>query len=404
MAVAFLCLTCSQPVAYAVYLTEWYGSVPVLGYTVNNYPLPAAALSCVAGEARVFCVGGLNGTSQTMSSAFTAPVSKLGVGPWTRFADYPTKVAGQACVAYSGYVYCVGGLQAGSTPSSNSQITSASYFAPLNASGVGNWTHTADYPFGVYDQSCTTLQDNIYCVGGIASNSTTVSAVEYARLSPSGIAGWRAAHSYPIDIAAEACSGYSTRLYCIGGLNATSIAIDSVYYASFNGTAFNWAAETAYPTAVAGQSCIVQYPGLYCVGGLNATSLATRSVFFSYLNDAHLNWIGSAAYPVDVQSQSCVLYSSRVYCIGGFDSLQVLGSVFFSSIGPAQGALGENNSTTSTASATSTSTASSATTIAASSAGAISPYALALDLVLAATATASVIIISYWAPRRRPAV
>jgi len=389
MALAGVCLVSSQPVAYADYLTEWYGSVPVLGLAVNNYPSPAAALSCVAGEARVFCIGGLNGASQTTNTTYTAPISKLGVGEWTKLTDYPTGIAGQSCVVYSSRIYCVGGLQAAGTSSSKSQITSAVYFAPLTASGMGEWTRTYDYPFGIYEQSCTVLQGYIYCVGGIGPNSTAVSTVEYAQLSSSGIAGWRTASSYPIDVAAESCSGYAERLYCVGGLNLTSIAINSVYSTPLNGTELSWTGETGYPTSVAGQSCIVRYPGFYCIGGLNATSYATRSVFFSYLNETHLNWIGSAAYPVNIQSPSCVTYSSQIYCVGGYDGLEVIESVYFSSVEPAQVALVSTNATT---------------TISSPSAGAVSPYALALDMVLAATACASILIITYWAPKRRPAI
>jgi len=391
LVVVTLCvfLALSQPVAYADYLTEWSGTAPVLGFTVHNYPSPVAALSCVASEARVFCVGGLNGTSQTTGSTYSAPLSKLGIGEWTKLGDYPTGIAGQACVAYSGYIYCVGGLQVAETSTSNPQITPAVYFAPITASGMGGWIRTTDYPFGVYNQSCAVSQGYIYCVGGIDSNSSAVSAVECAQLLPSGISGWRTASSYPVKVAAESCSAYASRLYCVGGLNATSIATDTVFYASLNRTVPGWTGETAYPNPVAGQSCIVRYPGLYCVGGLNATSLATRSVFFSYLNETLVNWIGSVAYPVDIQSQSCVGYSSQIYCIGGYDGVQVLESVYFASVGPAPAGLGATTITTPGAN---------------SSAGGASPYPLALDLVLAATACTSILIIVRWAPKKRNAV
>jgi len=381
-------MVCSQSVAYADYLTEWFGSVPVLGLTVNNYPSPVAALSCVTGGARVICVGGLNGHFQTSNSTYTAPVSKLGVGEWTKLADYPTGVAGQSCVANSGYVYCVGGLQIAGTSSSKSQISRAVYFAPLTASAMGEWVRTTDYPFGVYNQSCAVLRGYVFCVGGVDSNSTTVSAVYYARLSSSGVGGWTAASSYPIGIAAESCSSYATRLYCVGGLNATSIAIGMVYYASLNGTELGWTGETSYPTPVAGQSCIVHYPGLYCIGGLNATSYASRSVFFSYLNETHLDWIGSSAYPVDIQGQACIIYSNQIYCVGGYNGLQVLGSVYFSSVGPAQARVMETTTTTAGG----------------SNPSAASRYTIAMDLVMGATACASVLIIAFWASERSSAI
>lgn len=384
LVVGCIWLTSSQPIAHADYLTEWFGSVPVLGITVNDYPSPVAALSCVTGGAEVFCVGGLDNRSQTTAMAYTAPLSTLGVGGWARLTSYPTGIAGQSCVTYSGYVYCVGGLQSAETSSSKSEITPAVYFAPLTASGVGGWIRTTDYPFGVYDQSCAVLQGYVYCVGGVSSNSTTMSAVEYARLSPSGVAGWTTASSYPIDVAAESCSSYSTQLYCVGGLNATSVAVETVYHASLNGTELGWSAETNYPTPVAGQSCVIHYPGLYCIGGLDATSYATTSVFFSYLNETRLDWTGSSAYPVDIQGQSCVTYSGQIYCIGGYNGLQILESVYFSSVGSTQTAV----------MATTTTTAGYVNYTA------VARYNLAMDLVLAATACASILIIVFSPPRR----
>lgn len=392
-----LALTCAslvilQPVAYATYLTEWYGTVPVLGYSVSNYPSSVAALSCIAGGARVFCIGGLNSTSQTTNSTYAAPLTTLGTGGWAKLPDYPTGIAGQSCMVYSGYVYCVGGLQVAATGSTGSQITSAVYFAALTPSGMGAWTRTTDYPFDVYDQSCAVIQGYVYCVGGVSSNSREVSAVEYAPLSPSGITRWMTATSYPTVVAAESCAGYAASLYCVGGLNATSIAVSTVYHGSPNGSELSWVGGADYPTPVAGQSCLVQYPGLYCIGGLNSTSYATRSVYFSYLNDTQLNWIGSAAYPVDVQGQSCVAYSSQIYCIGGYNGTEFIGSVYFSSIGPMQVTPVEATSSTKVATSAIEAGASSTNT---------SSYALAMDLVLAGTAIASVAIIAFLGPDKR---
>jgi hypothetical protein len=324
-------------VAQADYLTEWFGSVPVLGLTVNDYPAPVAGLSCVVGGARVYCIGGLNGTAQTTSSTYTALLSTTGVGEWMKLPDYPTGIAGESCVVYAGYVYCVGGLQSAEKPKSPSQVTRAVYFAPLTASGgIGEWSRATDYPFGVYDQSCAVLQGYIYCVGGILANSTRVSAVEYAGLSPSGIAAWMRAASYPLDISAESCSAYATRLYCIGGLNATSTAVPSVYYGSVNESGLSWTVGTSYPIPVAGQSCVIHYPGLYCIGGLSSTVNATRVVVFSYINGTRLSWTGCIYYPVYTQSQSCVSYLSQIYCIGGNNGLEFLEFVYFTSIGSTQ--------------------------------------------------------------------
>lgn len=364
--------------------------MPVLGLTVNDYPSPVAALSCVAEGARIYCVGGLNGTAQTTNSTYSALLSPTGVGQWVKLPDYPTGIAGESCVVYTGYIYCVGGLQSAETPKSPSQVTRAVYFAPLMASGeISEWSRAADYPFGVYDQSCAVLQGYIYCVGGILSNSTRVSAVEYAGLSPSGITAWMRAASYPIDISAESCSVYATRLYCIGGLNATSTAVRSVYYGSLNKSGLGWTVGASYPTPVAGQSCVVHYPGLYCIGGLNSAEYATRVVVFSYINRTRLNWIYCIYYPVYTQSQSCVSYSSQIYCVGGYNGLEFLKFVYFTSIGSAQ----------TTAVATTTLTTEN---ISSHSAEGLS-YA-PLSLVLAAALCAAVLVIVLWAFERNRAI
>lgn len=350
MAIVFVLLSALCPVVNADYLTEWSGTVPVLGVRVNAYPGFVAGQACVAQANIVYCVGGLNGTAHATNMVYAASVSGLGVGQWERLSDYPTAVSGQSCILSSGYIYCIGGLEGGAAGNSTPEVTSASYFAPLTALNVGKWTRTTDYPFGVFDQSCAVSSNYVYCVGGVTSNSTNVSAVEYAQLSPSGIAGWKPVSPYPSGIAAESCAAYSKYLYCVGGLNATSRATASVYYTSLAGSDLSWAMATGYPNPVAGHSCVIHYPGLYCIGGLNATAYATKAVFFSYLNSTHLNWIASVFYPVNVQSQSCVTYSSYIYCIGGYDGLSFLKSVYFSTIGPLPGNTTVSLSTTSTAS------------------------------------------------------
>ena len=350
-AVVLTCIlmTTIIPSAGADYLTQWSGNSPALGVVVNSYPEFVAGESCVAPGSIVYCMGGLNGTAQPTDTTYAASLTPLGVGQWGRLGDYPTDIAGESCVSDSGYVYCIGGLEREASSSSASDVVSASYYAPLTATGLGKWTRTTAYPFGVFDQSCTVSAGSIYCVGGIASNFTGMSAVEFAQLSPSGISQWNPATSYPLSVSAGSCGSYAGRIYCVGGLNGTSRAISSVYHARLTGGNLTWTRETSYPNPVAGHSCFVHYPGLYCVGGLNATAYATRSVFFTYLNGTGLRWIPSTFYPIDVQSQSCITHSSFVYCVGGYDGQSFLASVYYSTIG----ASGGNSSVASIQSSTS---------------------------------------------------
>jgi len=358
VAISLLCLliTGLVPLANADYLTVWTTGSPALGVIAHPYPGFVAGESCVAQASVVYCVGGLNGTALPTNSAYAASLTSSGVGQWERLSSYPTEIAGESCVADSGYIYCVGGLVKEPTRGSTSEITAASYFGPLSGVGMGNWTRTTDYPFAVFDQSCTTSSGYVYCVGGIASNSSQVSAVEYARLSASGVSKWNSATPYPSEVSASSCVSYAQGVYCVGGLNGTSRAVSSVYYTKTVGQSLDWTAVASYPDPVAGHSCIVHYPGLYCVGGLNETAYATRGVFFTYLNGNGLSWLASTFYPVEVQSQSCVTSSANIYCVGGYDGQSFLSSVYYSSIGtsPENPVSGAAESSTATVAANAT--------------------------------------------------
>jgi len=386
--ILFLLLASLAPAANADFLTAWTTGSPAVGVAAHPYPGFVAGESCVAQTSVVYCVGGLNGTALPTSSVYAAPLTSLGLGQWGRLVDYPTEVAGESCVADSGYIYCVGGLVREPSRGSTSEVTAASYFAPLSGVVMGNWTRTTDYPFAVFDQSCTASLGYVYCVGGIASNSSQVLAVEYARLSASGIGKWNPATPYPSPVSATSCVSYAESMYCVGGLNGTSRAVSSVYYTKTAGQSLDWSVAASYPNPVAGHSCIVHYPGLYCVGGLNETAYATRDVFFTYLNNTGLSWIASSFYPVDVQSQSCVTSSASIYCVGGYDGQSFLASVYYSSIGTSP-----ENPVSGTAESSTTTIATNATR---GSASFVTTYG---SLVVAAGVAAAIIVASM-APRK----
>lgn len=356
-----LFLVASVAPATADYLSEWNSNFPVLGLSVTPYPEYTAAESCVAASGVVYCVGGLNISGMPVSSVYSAPVSKLGVKAWTNQTSYPTDVAGESCFLHPGYVYCVGGLERAQTNVSQSLVSSSVYYAPLVGSQIGNWTETSSYPFGVYDTSCSVASDTVYCIGGHNETSVSVDLVEYASLSSAGVSAWKDAGRYPLPVSGESCSTYVGTLYCVGGLNATSIAVGDVYHAPLAGGALNWAKDVSYPNPVAGQSCLVHTSTMYCVAGLNATSLATRAVYLAALDGSHLIWKASVFYPIAVQGESCAIDSNEIYCFGGFDGFSLTDHVFFSTIGTPQQTATQTSTTSDTTSST-TGTASAAAT------------------------------------------
>ncbi|MHB8567420.1 MAG: Kelch repeat-containing protein [Nitrososphaerales archaeon] len=150
------------PVTSAEQLGAWNPS--------TSYPIAAQLPSCVVYSGFVYCVGGINSSDAGVNSVFYAPLSSTGVGSWTQTTSYPTVISGESCVANSGYIYCVGsGL--------DSDLT---YFASLSSSGVGTWQSTTNYPFQEGGADCITDSGFIYCIGGTSNPSSTTQPTYYA--------------------------------------------------------------------------------------------------------------------------------------------------------------------------------------------------------------------------------
>ena len=138
--------------------------------------------------------------------------SAASLGRWTSTTSYPIHVAGDACVTYSDYVYCVGGFDGSGKEYNNV------YFAQLSTSGIGSWSASAPYPAEVDSAGCFAEAATIYCVGG--ENSTSVLRNVYtASISPSGLGRWSSATPFPQTSASPSCVVYSVYVYCVGGFN-----------------------------------------------------------------------------------------------------------------------------------------------------------------------------------------
>ena len=193
--------------------------------------------------------------------------------------NYPTNIEAESCVTNLGFITCVAGL---TVPGFISTITSATYYAPISASGVGAWTETTDYgcTSSCHSDGSTGLTDNlnacsvwagyIFCMGGEYDmahgfltgdvfSSTPISRAPSARRGP-------ATTTYPLGVAqgAGSCAMYSAYWYCIAGNGATG---EQVNYASVtSGTLGAWTSGLDYGV-YADTEQVVSFPGyLYGVG------------------------------------------------------------------------------------------------------------------------------------------
>ncbi len=277
--------------------------------------------SCVTASATVYCVGGEDVSNSPLDSVYYAPLSPSGIGNWTLDQySYPQPIMFASCVTYSGYVYCAGG-----THTSAGNDTSSSYFAPVQAHGLGNWTATSPYPVQTDSQSCVTATGLIFCVGGenetagSGSSATDSISVWYASLSDSGIGVWARTTAYP-GVFFPSCSALGGYVYCVGGQTGSGTPVSSSYYAPVSPDGLGqWAPSGAYPAATIAQSCAVASTTLYCVGGLVTGGSSTNSVYYAGLSPSGVgSWQQGGSYPMGLATQ-CVASSGYVYCIGGYD-------------------------------------------------------------------------------------
>lgn len=241
--------------------------------STTNYPTPIHGASCVAYGGYAYCVGGSTGLGLT-SAVYYAPLSSSGVGTWILTKPYPTLFAYGSCVASSGYIYCMGGQN-----TNTATLTNAVYYAPLSSSGVGTWTSTTAYTGNIQLESCVAYSGYVYCVGGEATLNTPNSNVYFATLSSSGVGTWTPTTSYPTNIALQSCVVNAGYMYCVAG--STGSVTNAVYYAQLSvngGIVGTWSPVASYVDKVSSESCVANAGYIYCVGGS-----ATNAVYFAHV-------------------------------------------------------------------------------------------------------------------------
>jgi hypothetical protein len=297
----------------------------------SEYSLQAAGgfdvggQQCVNSTGYIYCIGGEDVNSAPRNNIYSSNLlssSSPDLSSWTSDSNvYPQTIFGQSCVNYSAHVYCIGGIYDDAGDDVNS-----SYYASLSNGEVSSWKYTTSYPASADTLSCVASSGYIYCVGGTAeSNGLNATAagsnsVWFAPLTTSGIGNWSLTSSYPSNVYYPICYASQGYIYCLGGADGNSNAVDSVYYAVLSSTGVGaWTATTPYPTQLSGQSCVIVSSSIYCVGGQGNQGAYSSSVYFATVSLSGVGaWKQVASYS-DAAETNCVFSSGYLYCIGGFD-------------------------------------------------------------------------------------
>jgi hypothetical protein len=278
--------------------------------------------ACVNGTATVYCIGGFGINDTVTSDVFATTISPSGMGDWNTEASYPVPIVGQACVAYGGYAYCIGGQHDG-----EGDDIASSYYSQMTSTGLGPWESTTAYPVPVDSSTCVASSGYVYCIGGdnetTGTNSTYVQSNTdwYASVSSSGIGTWKETTAYPTGADYPSCGATATEIYCTGGFNSTYSGVSNSYYAPISSSGIgSWSSTTAYPVKGAGQSCNIDSGDIICVGGLlNYNDTAYTSVYYAPVTSGGIGpWQqSSATLPLGMET-ICTVVNGGLYCTGGY--------------------------------------------------------------------------------------
>jgi hypothetical protein len=268
----------------------------------------------------------VSSAGNAMSGPPAPPMQKLGA--WSATRSYPLAVVGQSCVAYSSFVYCVGGETA------SGQSVTNTYYAQMTPNGTSNWVSGPSYPLPVEQPSCVVVGSRIYCIGGgTQGNQVPVKNVFYAQVSQYGVGAWTPASSYPAAVFGSSCVAASVYIYCT---LANSLPVRSSYWGLVVGSNIDWKPGPSYPVETTYESCSADSNDLYCVGGYGVgeqvySARIANGTFGSWNNET------VHSHPqAPLWTHSCIVYSQYVYCMGGGPTNQVVYSAPLSNetVGP----------------------------------------------------------------------
>lgn len=315
LALAFVLLVVSAAgLAHADSLGSWAPTTP--------YPAHLGGVACASVAEDVYCVGGFGVNLSSSDSANYAAVNGSGAGPWVAGEPYPTPVDSASCVASATAIYCVGGED-------STAVLDDVYYAQVSATGaLGSWSAAASYPEPTAAASCVAYGGYVYCVGGFDTNGVEVDSAYYAALGSPGLDSWSATTQYPKAADSESCVAYSGYVYCVAGevdvKGNENYPIDNVYYAPLSPSGIGeWSFGTAYPASLAAPSCAERSGYVYCVGGFDVNGLSHSEAYEAPLSPSGAGpWTPVTSYPAAIDTSSCVVASSDIYCVGGVSSRQ----------------------------------------------------------------------------------
>lgn len=296
------------------------GATVSAGWTDNTFTTGRQMMGVAAYNGYLYIVGG-KGSAGNLSDIQYATINPTGT--LSAFASTTglslSARYGMAVVAYSGYLYVLGGYD-GTTYYATGQS------ARLNSNGTisaGAWQNVTNLPAAGYGFGVATYNDKLYILGGY--NGTTFDThAYYASMGSSGLlSAWTTSgNTFTNGRYRTAAVAYNGYLYLAGGSGAANY--NDVQYAQINsdGSISAWITTSSFSAPRYGLGFTAKNGYLYVLGGYDGTT------YFGQVNYAPINANGSVSAWTGAGSatqlggrwgMSLVSYRNSLYAVGGYD-------------------------------------------------------------------------------------
>jgi hypothetical protein len=339
--------------------------------TTTSFPIAIYWTNCVAIKNKLYTFGGINGSSVSVSSIYSATINSDGtIGAWSNVSSLPVAVNSTSIALTKNKIYLIGG-HTGSTYLNNV------YVASINSDGtLGAWSSSYSLPTVVSTSQVFVTKNTIYLLGGSANSSTPTTIVYKTSISSDGsIGAWAASTSLSSALSGSQVIGTNNRVYLLGGslntwsnptntiisapisggLNDYSSYYDGTY--SLDGVGINymmpgsgkpwqqqyqinetqsaditgWVTETPLSFNICAQGCIVTKNRVYFIGGWNGSiNSAISTVYTAPINsDGTLGaWTTGTSLPGAISFTQTITTKNRVYVLGGSTTVAHVSTVY----------------------------------------------------------------------------
>lgn len=313
------------PIKTAGDVDRWTTSSTV-SFTRNN-------AATVAYNGYLYVLGGQSGTTGTVLATVTRTLLSAD-GTWggwtvstgTGSGSFGTATRSMAAFAYNGYMYALGGTNAGGTT-----YTTTVQRSPINSAtgALGTWATASQptLPVGRWGHKAAVYNGRVYVTGGRTGAAAVSNTTYYASISGGVIGAWStSANTFTTARTQHEMVQYGGYLYIMGGWNGTTLNSD-VQYTKVNddGTLTTWASTEALygggSGAVHSFTAFAAGGYIYTMGGAKSSGVSNITAKSQINTDGTLNVWQQVSDPsgttIDRSYHTAAYYDGYVYVING---------------------------------------------------------------------------------------